>query len=64
MSAHWFSEQGLVYVQTSTAKSMGRTGHIESPYAVRSVVSDATRLLSMRFQSLDPVMERQSVVLS
>lgn len=64
MSVQWFSEQGLVYVQAAAAESMGRTRHVESPYAVRNVVRDATRFLSMRLQALDPVMERQSIMLS
>jgi hypothetical protein len=43
---------------------MGRAGHIEPPYAVRDVVGDAARFLSVSFQPLNPVMERQSIMLS
>ena len=64
MSVEWLREQDLIYVQSASAKSMGRAGHVESPYAVRDVVGNATRFLSMSFQPLDPVMEGQSIVLS
>ena len=54
----WLDEECLVHVQATRAESMSRASHVEAPYPVSCIIRDPTRLLSMGFQTPDPVVER------
>ena len=62
--APWLSEQRLVHVQATSAESMSRTGHVEAPYPVSSIIRDPARLICMSFQTPDPLVECQGIVLA
>ena len=59
-----FHEQALIGVEAAGAKCMRRPSHANTPNAIRTVIGQASRLSGVFFQSLYPVMQGKSIVLS